>query len=337
MKSTKNIALITLVSLLVLACDWEYPQQKPIEEKPVRVKTITLKEEVFSEYKTYYGELKFSQATSFVAQQSGIVTTLKVSPGQKVRRGETIATYPPINHQLQIDQARIAQRKTEQDYVRQQELLKAGAVSKVSVDAYRSELEVQTKVVQQLQNINTIRAPFSGIITQVMVNIDEEVSMGQALFSMAKTADVEVDFYVSPQDINKVAIGATTHLMIADKKLEGKITKTAIQLDPKRKAFQVTASFKNSGLTFAGSHAKVELETGKLPSSIWIPVISLKQLGSRHYVFLVDDGKAIEKTVKVGQRKETSVQIIDGLNVGQRLITDGSEKVEKNTLVKIIQ
>ena len=215
-------------------------------------------------------------------------------------------------------------------------MFKAGAVSKVSVEAYKAQQDIQAKTTQQLQNMNTIRAPFSGIITQVPVKIGEEVSLGQALFSMAATATVEIDFYATPQEIAQIEIGAIAYLALADKRIEGKITKTSLQMDPKRKAFLVTASFRNEGVSFAGTNVEIQLETGASLSSIWIPVESLKQIGNRNYVFIIEKNKAIQKDVKVGRRNETSVQIIEGLEVGQRVITAGSEKVERNSPVVIV-
>ncbi|BFP41416.1 efflux RND transporter periplasmic adaptor subunit [Flavobacteriaceae bacterium GF1] len=337
MKTIKRLLMFAISGIPLSACYWPETPQETTKEEQIKVKAITLKKEPYNETKVYHGELQFSKSASFVAQQSGIVTRLNARPGQKVRRGEVIAAYPPLNHQLQVDRARIEQDKLAQDYTRQQELFKAGAVSKVSVDTYKTQLDVLVKTTQQLQDMNTIRAPFSGIITQVPIKIGEEVGMGQALFSMAETVAVEVNFYVTPQDIAHMAIGARTYLNLSHKKIEGKITRTSIQMDPKRKAFLVTASFKNEGVLFAGTHVAIALETGASLSSIWIPVESLKQLGNRHYVFVIEDGKAIETDVKIGQRNETSVQIIEGLEVGQHLITAGSEKVEGNSPVITVQ
>ncbi len=337
MKTIKHLSMVAISCSLLGGCYWPETSQETTKEAPIKVKTITLKKESYNKTMVYHGELQFSKSASFVAQQSGIVTQLNARPGQKVRRGELLAVYPPLNHQLQIDQAKIEQHKLAQDYTRQQELYKTGAVSKVSVDTYKAQLDVMVKTTQQLQNRNTIRAPFSGIITQVPVKIGEEVSMGQALFSMAETATLMVNFYVPQQDIAHMAIGVTTYLTLSNKRIEGKITKTSLQMDSKRKAFLVTASFKNEGVSFAGPFVEIAMETGPSLSGIWIPVEALKQIGNRHYVFVINDGKAVETDVKVGRRDETSVEIIKGLDEGQHLITAGSEKVATNSPVLTIQ
>ncbi len=337
MKTIKRLSMLTISCSLFAGCYWPETSQELPKKEEIRVKAVTVKEVPYKERKVYHGELQFSKSASFVAQQSGIVTYLNARPGQKVRRGEVVMVYPPLNHQLRVDQAKIEQNKLTQDYTRQQELYKAGAVSKVSVDTYKTQLDVLVKTTQQLQNINTIRAPFSGIITQVPVKIGEEVGIGQALFSMAETAAVAVSFYVSPKDIADIAPKATTYLILPHKRIEGKIIKTSIQMDPKRKAFLITASFKNEGVSFSGTHVEIELETGAALSGIWIPVEALKQIGSRYYVFVIEEGKAMATDVKIVQRNETSVQIIEGLEVGQLLITAGSEKVESNSPVLTLE
>ncbi|NER14881.1 efflux RND transporter periplasmic adaptor subunit [Leptobacterium flavescens] len=337
MKTIKRLLIIAISCSILTACYWPETRHGSVKDERINVKAVTLKKESNKQTKTYYGELQFSKSTSFVAQQPGVITKLNIQPGQKVKRGEIIAVYPPLNHQLQIDQARIEQDKTIKDYTRQKELFNAGAVSRVSVEAYKTQLDIQTKTIQQLQNMNTIRAPFSGIITQVPAKIGEEVSTGQAIFSMAETSAVDINFYVTPRDITQIEIGTIAYLNLGDQRIKGKITKTSIQMDPKRKAFQVTASFHNEGVLFAGGSTEVQLETREELSSIWIPVESLKQTGKRNYVFIIENDKAIEKDVKVGRRNETSAQIIEGLKEGQRLITAGSEKVERNSLILIVE
>ncbi len=337
MKTIKRLSMLAISCSLLGGCYWPETLQETTKEEPIKVKAMILKKKPYHKTMVYHGELQFSKSASFVAQQSGIVTQLNARPGQKVRRGELLAVYPPLNHQLQIDQAKIEQHKLARDYTRQQELYTAGAVSKVSVDTYKTQLDVLAKTTQQLQNRNTIRAPFSGIITQVPVKTGEEVSMGQALLSMAETATLVVNFYVSPQEIAHIAVGAETYLTLPNKRIEGNITKTSLQMDSKRKAFLVTASFKNEGVSFAGPYVEIALETGPSLLGIWIPVESLKHIGNRQYVFVINDGKAIATDVKIGRRNESSVQIIEGLEVGELLITAGSEKVETNSPVSIIQ
>ncbi len=325
-----------LLSLLILAsCISEKNQEEKQEIKEVVVKTVQLKSEALKDTKSYFGTLEFSKSTNFVAQQSGIITRLNVVPGQKVKQGEVIAVYPPMNHQLQIEQAKIQQNKTQQDYNRQKELYEAGAVTKVSVEDFKAQLDIEAKAIQQLQRVNIITAPFNGIITRVHANVGQEVGMGMPIFSMAQTGNVEVGFYVTPKDISEIKLNSPVFFMKDEKRIEGEISKKSIQLDERRRAYLVTATFDNNDILFVGSTVDILVETGKEVESVWIPIDTFRKQGNTFYVYVEDTGTAIKKEISIGKRNEQFVQITAGLKTGDQLIIGGIDKIKDSTKVII--
>jgi len=334
----KTIKVFTLLfSLLIIAsCDSEEKQEQKENAKEVSVKVMTLKSEILKDVKSYFGTIKFSKSTNFVAQQSGVISKLSVVPGQKVNRGEVIVIYPPMNHQLQIDQAKIQQNKTLQDYNRQKELYAAGAVTKVSVEDYKAQLDIEKKTIQQLQRVNIITAPFSGIITQVHANVGQEVSMDMPIFSMAQTGNIEVGFYVTPKEISEIKLDALVFFLKDDKKIEGKISKKSIQLDERRRAYLVTATFDNSDILFVGDTIDILVETGKAVESIWIPIDSFRKQGNSFFVFVLEDNKAKRKSITLGSRNEQLVQVKEGLNNAEQLIIAGIDKLKDGTIINTI-
>ena len=208
MRTIKFYTGLLLTMLFLASCGTEKKEETKEETPAVVVKTLLLKSETKQNTRTYFGTLKFAKATQFVAQQSGIITKLNAVPGQKVKRGEVIAIYPPANHNLQVSQAKILQNKNNADYKRAKELYDAGAVSKVDLENFKANADIQTKSVQELQRTHIITAPFSGVITQVHANIGKEVSMDMPIFSMAQMNNIEVDFYVIPKDITVIFVDA---------------------------------------------------------------------------------------------------------------------------------
>lgn len=332
----KTIKLYTLILVLFImaSCDSNETQEQKEDVKAVTVKTMTLKSEALKDIKSYFGTLKFSKSTNFVAQQSGVVTKLNVVPGQMVKQGEMIVVYPPMNHQLQIDQVKIQQNKTLQDYNRQKELYEAGAVTKVSVEDYKAQLDIEKKTIQQLERVNIITAPFNGIITRVHVNVGQEVGIDMPIFSMAQTDKIEVEFYVTPKEISEIKLNASVFFIKDHKKIEGKITKKSIQLDEQKRAYLVSAIFDNTEILFIGDTVEVLVEIGKPIESIWIPIDAFRKQGNSYYVFVKENDKAKRKIITLNKRNEQSVQVSTGLQSGDELIIAGIDKLKDNITIK---
>ncbi len=331
----KKISVLTSILSLVfvMSCDEEKTKSSKKEDPKVYVESMVLKEESIKETKSSFGTLSYSKATTFVAQQSGVISKLNAIPGQEVKKGEVIVMYPPLDHQLQIDQVKIEYNKVRQDLDRQKQLYEAGAASKVSVQDLKAHLDLQSKAVQQLRRVNIISAPFSGIITQVNANLGEEVGMGVPLFSIAQTTNAKVDFFVTPEDISKIKIGANVSIANNVTPISGRITKKSIQVDPDRKAFLVTATFENSDIQFVGNTVELEVEIGKAMPSIWIPIDAFRKQGKSNYAFVIENGKAVKRNIVIGSRNETNAQVRDGLKEGDLLVTAGLDKLEDGTLI----
>jgi RND family efflux transporter MFP subunit len=341
MSKTKKIIFTTIALLLIAFFLIPYEEEQVEETKTekteaIYVKTKTIKPVSKNDSKTYYGELKFANSSHFVAQQPGIITQINAKAGQKVKKGQTIVVYPPTNHKIQIDQARIEQEKLANDLKRQEELFKAGAASKVSVSNLKTQLSLSQKNMSRLNQVNIIKAPFTGIVTEIQTEKGNEVQPGNILFSMAKSSEVEVEFYVSGKEINSLSIGDKAKLKVNNQSVEGKISKKSIQIDPKKRAFKITASFATNTIQFAGGHVQIEILKENQSPQIWIPSKALRNSGSTHFVFLNQKGKSKRQKVRIGKQTINQVQIKSGLQEGDRLIIEGTEKLEENMALRIV-
>lgn len=336
MKKINILALI--LSLFVLAsCGEEKKEEKMEQPKKVTVNTMTLKSESIRESKSFFGTLKFSKSTDFMAQQPGVITKLNVVPGQKVSRGQIIAIFPPMNHQLEVEQAKIQQKKTIQDYNRQKELFEAGAVTKVSVEDLKAQLDIEGKTLSQLQRVNMILAPFNGVITQVHANVGQEIGVDMPIFSMAQTNKMEVDFYVTPKDISDISLKSPVYFFRDGNRIDGKITKKSIQLDERRKGYLITSTFDNNDVLFVGNTVDVMVETGQARESVRIPLDAFRKQRKQHYVFVVENGRAIRREIVLGNRNEEYALVSKGLNNGEELVVAGMDKLKENMEVIINQ
>ena len=125
--------------------------------------------------------------------------------------------------------------------------------------------------------------------------------------------------------------------MLNNEKVIGNIAKKSIEIDPQRKAFLVSALFKNQDIVFVGNTIDIMVETGKATNSIWIQTNSFRKLGKKNYVFISKEGKAVRKDITIGNRNEENVQVLNGLNNGDVLVISGIDKLSNDTEVTTSQ
>ncbi len=335
----KHTLLIGVTSaLFFLSCEeWSYKESQPGEVK-VAIRINTIAEQEIEITKNYYGRLKFGRQMTHIAESSGRVENMSLVPGQRVKRGQQLAWFPPINHHLQINQLQIAIDELTRNYNRQQELNNKGAVASNSVDELKTQLDIQKKVLDHLRGINQVTAPFDGVITEVYVRDGEEVVPGMQVFSMADDSKLYVEFYIPDKNVDQIKPGHSAKLK--DTRLDemnGTVIHKAMEMDLSRNAFRALASFDHPGISNVGQIVELVVPLELIPKAIVIPESCLKQQGNSQYVYLVKDGLVKKQMVKTGKRKGTEIHIKSGLVAGDLLVTAGMDKLRDGTAIRITE
>lgn len=339
MKFFKVILACVLTAGIVSSCTMEASEIQQPKEEIIQVKTQKIVLRDLEIHKTYFGKTQYAQSTRFTAKGAGTIHQLPIKTGQKVNKGDVLIAFPPANHQLQTDQARITYNELKTDYNRQSQLLASGAVSKLSVNQLKNRMQVQQKVLEQMEAVNIIKAPFSGVITDVFVNNGQDIEPGAPFFSMAKTDHIKVEFFVTPKEAPSIQSGSSVTMTLNNgEQLTGKINQKALQIDPKRKAFKVTASFNNTDHSIlTGNTVEVRVVSKTLKNAIVIPSNTVMKLSISYYAFVARDGKAIKRKIQLKDRHELQIEVAGGLQPGDELIVAGINKLKENSRIQIVK
>ena len=332
-----NLILVAGTLIIATSCSSnDYEQEEII--KRTNVRTITVQKEHLTIEKSFYSEVRFKQSMMVSAELSGKIEKLTIAPGTRVAKGQVLLSYPPQNHELRVEQVQLAHHELKKNYDRQVILYKKGAVSKISVDQLKTELDIQARQLEQTDEMYIVEAPFSGLITDVMVNIGKEVVPGERLFSIAKTNEMEVDFFVTSEDINVIQSNAEVKIRIKNDTVSGRVTQKALIMDPIKKAYRVKAEFNNSSLmSTIGNTVMIDVEMEKIEDAILIPWEATKQQNGQFYVFMDQNNIAVKRPVEVDRVVGLKLFVKNGLNPGESLIISGTDKLEKHPLITIIK
>jgi membrane fusion protein (multidrug efflux system) len=117
---------------------------------------------------------------------------------------------------------------------------------------------------------------------------------------------------------------------------KGKIVFLDRAVDVKTGTLRVRAAFPNSEkLLRPGMFARIKVDLGVRPDSVLVPERAVVELQGRNFVWLIgSDDKATQRAVKVGETIGEKLLILEGLKAGERIVTEGLQKVREGALVR---
>ncbi|WP_245579495.1 efflux RND transporter periplasmic adaptor subunit [Halonatronum saccharophilum] len=276
--------------------------------------------------------------------------------------------------EAQLEQAESSYNQAKRAYERQQKLFEEGVISKQQFEgsegqyisarsAYRSaklalniaeegatdeEIRGLRAQVSQAQaglesaelmlDRSEVKAPISGVVVGVEVEVGEIGGMGPALF-IADIDNIKVMTYVSERNINKLSAGDEVEIFFRalEKSFEGNIRSISPVADRQRGNFPVEITIDNEdNLIKAGMFGEVEFITGKYEDVVVVPQSGVLRNGKDRYVYSYNDGDAIRKEVKTGFSTGDYIVIEEGLEVGDLLIVRGQENIDEGDKVEIV-
>lgn len=286
----------------------------------------------------------------------GIVTKVHVELGAPVRRGTPLITvfsteladaqtrYLSLSALLEADHKKLgrAQQLVEIGAASRQELEEITAVHEshaTEVEAARQRLvllglspsQVQAlKSVSQVVSTIVVPAPINGIITARSANLGQVVAIGQELVSVTDLSEVWVVGDIYEQDFKTVSVGseaAITTPAYPDLVLRGRVTYIDPRVDPQARTAKARIEVPNAdGRLRLGMYVTVSFSTpGK--SAVVVPRSAVQAIGDRHVVFVAaegEDGKFIQRQVRLGSPVGDSYTVLSGLRRGDRVVTEGS-------------
>jgi membrane fusion protein (multidrug efflux system) len=195
----------------------------------------------------------------------------------------------------------------------------------------------------------TIYAPITGIIGLQNVNEGNLVGKNEPtlLTTISSSSSLDVDFSISEAYMLQLTKsgkagsrrGAAFQLLLADNSVypqEGRFSVVDRTVDPKTGTLKVRASFPNAANQLRpGQFARIRVAAEERPNAILVPAVAVQELQSAKYVLVVDaDNKIVQRTIAVADRVDDAFIVTDGLKAGERVVTEGVQKVRPGMVVK---
>lgn len=195
-------------------------------------------------------------------------------------------------------------------------------------------------------NYTTIRAPFSGVIGTLGVDVGSLIIPGQTrLATLSKNDPIYADFPVDEAAYLKLASGpgfdqAPFELVLANEQPyphKGRFVLVDRSINQQTGTITVRAAFPNPGhLLKPGGFGRVKMQTDTLQNAVVIPQKALTNFQSLDAVYVLKDDMTVEqRMVKVGEKLDGEVVVLEGVNAGERVVTEGLQKIRPGATVSL--
>ena len=309
---------------------------------PIPVTTATVRSERLSQKLEALGNARANESVDISSKTSNIVTAVRFRDGERVRAGQVLVQLDDATARADVAAAQAAVTESESQYNRSRELLNTQALSKSSFDQLEATLKANRA---RLQSANArledtvIRAPFSGRVGLRRVSVGALISPGDVITTLDDTSLIKLDFSVPETFVSTLREGLAvraTAPAFPGRSFAGKVASIDSRVDVNTRSVTVRALLANDdGALKAGMFLNVSLSKDERETLV-IPEEALSPDAEKQFVFVVEQGKVARREVRIGGRAPGSVEILAGLNAGDRVIVEGTQKVRDGAAVTAI-
>lgn len=345
-----GVILISMGALLI-SCQPPEQQETPAEETfgAAQVKVFEARTQAISERLVFTGLIEARKKIVLNPDVGGKIAKIHVQEGDRVRAGQVLAELDTRAIKLQLEQAEAQRAVAEASYndaknnlQRWERLRKENAVSEQQYEQVKLAFEAASSQLQQAQaavnlaeynlDVSIMEAPFAGIIASKNAEVGDVVNPMMGGFGAASGVLTLMDFSVvkiavevSQNDIVRVAKGQKAFVEVSaypGRIFEGRVTVVNMAADPLSRKFGVELEVPNPGLLLKpNTFGDVSLAVSSRDDALVIPQGAVLD---DSYVFVVDGTTARRRDVRIGLQDTLLVEVIEGLQAGDRVIAEGN-------------
>lgn len=325
--------ILGLASLPVLA-------QGAFEMPPTQVEVTKPKQQPLADSIGAVGTLRAGEAITVKPEVAGRIEAVLFQEGQKVEKGAALFRLDASLARADLAENQANAANSQREARRADEMLARKLIAPADADTKKSQAKVdEAKLSSSRTRLDKteIRAPFSGVAGLRKVSAGEYVDIGNPLVDLVQMDPLKLDFALPETQLGKIREGAKITITLdayPKEQFEGTVYAVAPQVDQATRTVMLRAQLRNPDMRLRpGQFARVALETGRKDNALMIPEQALWPQGEQQNVYVVKDGKAELKPIKIGARTAGMVEVLEGLSVDDYVITAGQLKIEPGAKV----
>jgi len=357
--ATKNAfrISITIILILVLAGIILYPKLEPVfnsanNQEPQARSRMGGGEALFASgyvlVPTNMNEMVYStgsllpdEEVDLAFETSGKVVGIYFDEGRKVKKGELLAKINDKPLQAQLLKLQAQRKLVEEREYRQRQLLDRDAISRESYDQVATELqstEADIMLIEARIAETELRAPFDGVVGLRMISEGAFATTQTKIIRLVKTRPLKIEFSIPERYSGEVEPGFPITFVVDGytEPFYAKVYAIDPKVDINTRTILVRALYPNTNEELKpGRFASIRARLSEIENAVSIPTEALIAEMAGEKVFIFKNGKAKSVRVETGLRTESNIQIREGLNFGDTLLTTAILQLREDLPVQL--
>jgi membrane fusion protein (multidrug efflux system) len=308
----------------------------PVIVVPVRSERLSLEIEAL-------GTARANESVDITAKVSNLVTAIRFDEGQYVRRGDVVVELDGDQARADLAVAQAALKESESQYHRSRELYDTKVLSESAIETieatYRAN-QARVEAAKARLNDTVVRAPFDGRVGLRRVSVGGLVEPGTVITTLDDVRTIKVDFAVPETAVASMTSGlsfSASSVAYPGRVFAGRVASVDSRVDANTRSVIVRGTLPNGdGALKPGMFLTVKLARGAADVLV-VPEESVLPEQGNMFVYVVRDGAATKRRIQTGQRSVGSVQVVEGLRVGELVVTEGTQKLRDGAPVSMTE
>lgn len=346
----RTTILTFLLLTLLASCGGGKSEQKKVlnseQADTIPVKLLPITSDTSNNLIHVSGNITTEETANLSFKIGGVIESITVKEGDRVKKGQLLATLKSAEIGAQVQQAQLSLEKAKRDYDRAGRLYADSVVTLEQYQNAKTGLDIAQQAVQQVsfnQQYSRIYAPADGFITLKKGNVGELASPGTSVLSMNASsvsskwilkAGVSDADWAGIETGNKAKISIDAFPTI---QFDAVVTKRALAADPVSGSFLIELQLNvNKTQPAVGMFGSGVITPSKPSEGFNIPYDALLEAnGKKGFVFVSDDKKTVKKVeVTLAAINEHNVSVTDGLQGHAWIVVSGSPYLNDASLIK---
>lgn len=338
----KKLFLLPL-TLIALSCT-DRASKNTVVKEPINVGVLTVTPMSSQYYKVYVGEIGASGSAIISASHSGTLEALNVEQGTHVKKGDVMAEIESKNVLASYEISHATLRQAEDGYERVKKVHESGTVADVKLIEIETQL-AKARAAAKSSELSLeeckIKAPFSGTVSDVLVEQGVHVNPGTPILKLVDLSTVEVAIPVPEGEIGRIKIGQRALIDVPALNvcgIEARVALKGVTATSPSHTYKCTLiPDKKQVNLYPGMVCKVRLSEVSDSLRIRIPASSVEMDANGKFVWTLNDGVVGRSYVTVDGYQEKGVIVSSGLEAGDKVIVKGAAKVSTGMKVNSVE
>lgn len=301
---------------------------KKDSSKAIPVSVLEVAPQNFTAFVEVQGTISGEENVQATSKAPGTVTRILVQPGQRVGRGQVLAVLDagPVEQQIQSLSPQISMARTMYD--KQQRLWAQQIGTEVQLIQARTQYETllkQRSVLQSQKSLYQIVSPISGVVDDVNIKVGEMANPGVFGIRVVSFDKLKAEAMLGENYLGKVKQGDPVTILLNESgdSIKTKLSYVGQAVEPISRSFPVQVRLGANNKLHPNMSCRIRIANYENSGVITIPVSVIQKTNAGDIVYVAQGNKAKAVTVTTGRTSNGQVEVLAGLNPGDRVITEG--------------